>query len=192
MTDFCQVPLAGLRDEGPLVLSAGWLNSASDAGDVGVCGPHTVVPRLFAMRFGVELAVHGCTHALAEARSCTITDQITHSLLQLWDRWVEQRNHCSAKLAVAEGHGDLWPLLSVFHDFDPGSTSTRYPKLLPEGADACALLTQACGVVVALVDETLKCVPKTKADCRRRLIFLKQVAENPGICLPDGPAAIVL
>ena len=188
--DFCQVPLAGLRDEGPLVLAAGWLNSAEDAGQVGECGPHTVVPRLYAMRFGLELTLHGCAHALAEARSCTITEQVTHDLHRLWEGWIEQRSHCASRLSNVQvnHHRDLWPELKVFHDLDPHGTSLRYPKLLPADANACELLGQALNVVIDLVDETLKCVPQTKEDCLRRLHFLRTVANDPSVCLPDGPA----
>lgn len=189
-TDYCEVPLAQIRDEGPLVAAAGFLTAGCTAEEAGACGPHAVLPILYCIRFSIELSLHGCVQALEEGRSCSgRTERVTHDLDALFREWKKQMGDSSRRLGwYGSQHPDLdalWPTIEPFHLLDPDGTCLRYPKNFPDYPDACALLGSATAAVSSLVDHTHPLVPSTRTDCRKRLAFLRAVALDPCCCI--GP-----
>lgn len=188
ITDYCTVPLNGVRDEGPLIAAAGWLASACSAQEAGECGPHVVLPVLYNLRFSVELALHGATHALEEARTCGgRTEQKTHDLSKLFNTWEENLGQSARRLGWYGGKipdiTPVWKEIEGLHELDPDGTHLRYPTKMPAISDVCTAADMAQEGVLSIVQLTAALVPKTKADCRRRLAFLQSAALEPCECL---------
>lgn len=188
--DYCQVPLAEIRDEGPLVAAAGFLTAGCHAEDAGACGPHAVLPILYCIRFSIELTLHGCVQALEEGRGCSgRTERITHNLKDLFSEWEKQMGDSSRRLGwygkkLPNLHA-LWPTIEPLHQLDEDGTCQRYPKNFPSYPDACTLLATTTESVIDLVDHTHPLVPAKRKDCRKRLAFLRSVAVDPCDCI--GP-----
>ena len=186
-TDYCQIPLTDIKDEGPLVAAAGYLGIACQGENAGKCGPHAALPTLYSLRFSIELAFHGATQALEEGRNCSgRTNQITHILTKLFDTWEMNLRDSSTRLnfydkKVPENH-DIKQLIDKFHQLDPKGVNLRYPTEFPDFANVCEAIEDACKTIELIIDRTTPLIPKTKLDCLKRLSFLKTIAQNPCLC----------
>ena len=186
-SDYCQIPLTEIKDEGPLVAAAGYLGIACQGEDAGKCGPHAALPTLYSLRFSLELAFHGATQALEEGRSCAgRTNQKTHILNDLFSTWEMNLKDSSKRLNFYEknvpDNADIKQLIDKFHQLDPEGVNLRYPTQFPDFANACEAIQDACDTVELIIDRTTPLIPKTKLDCLKRLSFLRTIAEEPCVC----------